>query len=465
MKELKLADLGEGMHEAEIVEWLVQQGESVRLDQPVVRVETDKAIVEIPSPVAGQISEIRFQAGQTAKVGEVLAVYEAAPAHNGGKGATTGTQGAPSLASNAAITTGSPSGANAAPALTSSKPTPAERVRAALVESPATTNDTPHTQKRVLAAPAVRKLAFELGIDLASVTPSAANGRVTLEDVRAHAEQTRLAATQGAAAFQADEAAHNAPAPALAPQTGAIPASQPVKGTTGDVRKVLTGLRRQIAEHMERSWRIIPHATAFDELDASGLIALRKELLQAAEKRGTRLTYMPLLIKLLIPVLKEFPIFNASLDQEKREIVYKRSYHMGVATASPDGLFVPVLRDADKLSLLEIAARLDKLIEGAKTRTLTLPELNGSTFTLNNVGSFGGSSGTPIINYPEVAILAVGRIEEKAIVRNGAIIAQPRMPLALSFDHRVIDGALSGAFLARFKELVEHPQQLLLDMI
>ncbi|HXR64810.1 MAG TPA: dihydrolipoamide acetyltransferase family protein [Ktedonobacteraceae bacterium] len=448
MNELKLADLGEGMHEAEIVEWLVRQGESVRLDQPVVRVETDKAIVEIPSPVAGQISEIRFQAGQTAKVGEVLAVYENAQAHNGGKGAATRTKGAPAQASSTSAPVDVPSSASAKPALAEGEPTPVERFRAALAEDPATANGTPGTQKRVLAAPAVRKLAFELGIDLASVMPSAANGRVTLEDVRAHTER-----------------ANAAPAPALAPQTEAIPASSPVQETTGDVRKVLTGLRRQIAEHMERSWRIIPHATAFDELDASGLIALRKELLPAAEKRGTRLTYMPLLIKLLIPVLKEFPIFNASLDQEKREIVYKSSYHMGVATASPDGLFVPVLRDADTLSLLEIAARLEKLIEGAKTRTLTRPELTGSTFTLNNVGSFGGSSGTPIINYPEVAILAIGRIEEKAVVRNGAIIAQPRMPLALSFDHRVIDGALSGAFLARFKELVEHPQQLLLDMI
>jgi pyruvate dehydrogenase E2 component (dihydrolipoamide acetyltransferase) len=174
---------------------------------------------------------------------------------------------------------------------------------------------------------------------------------------------------------------------------------------------------------------------------------------------------MPLLIKLLIPLLKEFPMFNASLDEEKREIIYHRSYHLGVAAASPEGLLVPVLRDADTLSVLEIAARLEKLIEGAKKRTLALNELSGSTFTLNNVGSFGGSSGTPIINHPEVAILAVGRIEEKAVVREGNIFVQPRMPLALSFDHRLIDGALAGAFLARFKELAENPQQLLLDMI
>jgi len=235
--------------------------------------------------------------------------------------------------------------------------------------------------------------------------------------------------------------------------------------TRQDERQPLTGLRKRIADHMERSWRTVPHATAFDEIDGSALVALRQALKPVAEQRGVRLTYMPLLIKLLIPVLKEFPIFNASLDEEKREIIYKRSYHIGVAADSPEGLLVPVLRDADRLTLLEVAGKLEKLIEGARKRTLSLPELSGSTFTLNNVGSFGGGSGTPIINYPEVAILAVGRLQEKAIVQQEAIIARTMMPLALSFDHRLIDGAMSGRFLARFKELVETPQQLMLDMV
>ncbi len=233
---------------------------------------------------------------------------------------------------------------------------------------------------------------------------------------------------------------------------------------TQDERQPLTGLRKRIAEHMERSWRTIPHATAFGEADGGSLIAMREALKPVAEQRGVRLTYMPLLIKLLLPVLKEFPIFNASLDDERREIIYKRSYHIGVATDSPEGLLVPVLRNADSLTMLEIAAKLEQLIEGARKRTLSLPELSGSTFTLNNVGSFGGGSGTPIINHPEVAILAVGRLQEKAIVQNGAIIARPIMPLALSFDHRVIDGAMAGRFLARFSAMVENPQQLVLDM-
>ena len=169
-------------------------------------------------------------------------------------------------------------------------------------------------------------------------------------------------------------------------------------------------------------------------------------------------------MKLLLPALNEFPIFNASFDEERREIVYKKVYHVGIATDSPEGLLVPVLRNADQLSVVQIASQLEHLISGAQKRTLALNEVSGSTFTLNNIGSFGGGSGTPIINHPEVAILAVGRLQEKAVVRNGTIVSRFMMPLALSFDHRVIDGALAGKFLARFKSLVELPQQLLLDL-
>jgi pyruvate dehydrogenase E2 component (dihydrolipoamide acetyltransferase) len=443
MNELKLADLGEGMHEAEVVEWLVKVGDTVRLDQPVVRVETDKAIVEIPSPVAGRVSEIRFQPGQTAQVGEVLLVYDAPQGRSSGKA-----QGSASVTAPTGSTASVEAQRTQGTLLHTQQEAGAVNAAPALASSTSTGNGTAGANRRVLAAPAVRKLAFELGVDLAEVPPSAPNGRVSMEDVRAYAERAKTSAADKPAA-----------------RTQNILVHSPIQPLAAERREPLTGLRKRIAEHMERSWRTVPHATAFDELDASDLVGLRRALLPAAEKRGIRLTYLPLLIKMLIPVLKEFPIFNASLDEEKREIVYKHSYHLGVATASPEGLLVPVLRDADRLSLAEIATRLESLIEGAKKRTLALNELSGSTFTLNNVGSFGGSSGTPIINYPEVAILAVGRIEEKAIVREGSLIAQARMPLALSFDHRLIDGALAGAFLARFKELVEHPQQLLLDLI
>ncbi len=430
MQEFKLPDLGEGMQEAEVVQWLVKPGDILKLDQTMVKVETDKAVVEIPSPVAGRIAEIRVADGQVAKVGDVLVVFETATSTNGGSST-------PSQSATTAPVTTQPSSA----------------------PSPSPTAQAPTTKQRVLAAPAVRKLAFELGIDLERVTPTNPNGRVSIEDVRSYSEQAKASSALPASSV----------APAEQPVSQAAPITaqkiqQPVP-TAQDERQPLKGLRKRIAEHMERSWRTIPHATAFDEVDGGALAALRETLKPIAEKRGVRLTYIPLLIKLLIPLLKEFPIFNASLDEELREIIYRHSYHIGVATASPEGLLVPVLRNADRLTLLEIASGLEQLIEGAKKRTLSLPELSGSTFTLNNVGSFGGSSGTPIINYPEVAILAVGRLQDKAVVHQGSVIVRPIMPLALSFDHRLIDGAMAGAFLARFKELVENPSQMMLDMV
>jgi pyruvate dehydrogenase E2 component (dihydrolipoamide acetyltransferase) len=424
MQAFTLPDLGEGMQEAEIRRWLVKPGDAIRLDQPMVEVETDKAVVEIPSPVAGTIAEIYVEAGRTAKLGEVLVTFE---------------------------TSMSTDAAKAAPVVQNA---PAPNGAASVVAS----------RSRVPAAPAVRQRAFELGIDLAQVTPSQANGRVTMEDVLAYAKN----ATGEVASAPATVSAPSIPA---ASSTVAAPRVQSVNGTISagaastDERRPLVGLRKRIAEHMERSWRTVPHAVAFDELDGTELVALRHALKPLAEQRGIRLTYMPLLIKLLLSVLKEFPVFNASLDEERREIIYKRSYHIGIAANSPEGLLVPVLRNADQLSIAEIARQLEHLIEGAQQRTLTLSEVSGSTFTLNNIGSFGGSSGMPIINYPEVAILATGRLQEKAVVRDGAVLVRTMLPLTLSFDHRVIDGVQAGAFLARFKELVEYPQQLMLDML
>ena len=453
MYEFKLADLGEGMHEAEIVEWLVKVGETAKMDQTIAKVETDKAIVELPSPVSGKVSEIRVNGGETAKVGDVLVIFETdVPAQASAKESNVASQ-----------TPTASSSPTTPPTISTPPPTAVTATNGlALTQTASAAQSTAQPRPRVLTAPAVRKLAFELDVDLEQVPPSAPNGRVTLDDVKRFAEQAKAAPVpESAPALTAEPVQTERTQPVTAQSASAATQSKQI---TQDERQPLTGLRKRIAEHMERSWRIVPHATAFGELDGGALAALRESLKPVAEQRGVRLTYMPLLIKLLIPILKEFPIFNASLDEEKREIIYKRSYHIGVATDSPEGLLVPVLRDADRLPIIEIAAKLEKLIEGARQRTLSVSELSGSTFTLNNVGSFGGGSGTPIINYPEVAILAVGRLEEKAVVRNGTIIARPIMPLALSFDHRLIDGALAGRFLARFQQIVENPQQLMLDM-
>ena len=346
------------MHEAEIVQWLIKEGDIAKLDQTIARVETDKAIVELPAPVSGRVNEIRVKDGQTAKVGDVLVIFEASTPSNGDTPIKS-SETQPS----------------------STTPSTVSQLDSTLASISASSTKRP----RVLAAPAVRKLAFELGVDIEQVTPSNSNGRVSLDDVRAYSERAKATPEPVQPTVQSV-------APTAAQKT------EQAASSPADQRQPLSGLRKRIAERMERSWRTIPHATAFDEIDGTGLMALRQALKPVAEQRGTRLTYMPLLVKLLLPVLRELPIFNASLDEEKREIVYKRSYHIGIAADSPDGLLVPVLRDADRLTLLQIASKLEKLIEGARNRTLSLPELSGSTFTLNNVGSFGGSSGTPIIN-------------------------------------------------------------------
>ncbi|HEY7417492.1 MAG TPA: dihydrolipoamide acetyltransferase family protein, partial [Ktedonobacteraceae bacterium] len=422
MREFKLHDLGEGMQEAEIRRWLIKPGDTVKLDQPMVEVETDKAVVEIPSPLAGRVKELCVPEGSVAKLGEVLVLFDA-PAHQGAARSSSAAKTAPAPA-NATTSTST----------------------AAAASSAATT-----TRRRVLAAPAVRKRAFELNVDLEQVPSTQSNGRITMDDLQSYIDhRQRDTVTRTAAPTKSEPASTNG---------AALPTGMPVAGTTEE-RQALTGLRRRIAERMERSWRTVPHAVAFDELDGTALVALRQELKPLAEQRGIRLTYMPLLVKLLLPVLKEFPIFNSSLDEEKREIIYKRSYHIGIATDSPEGLLVPVLRNADQLTIMQIAQQLEHLISGAQQRSLALQEVSGSTFTLNNIGSFSGSSGVPIINYPEAAILAVGRLQEKAVVQNGAICARTVMPLTLSFDHRLIDGALAGKFLARFKEIVGQPQQL-----
>ena len=435
MQEFKLPDLGEGMEEAEIRHWLVKTGDTVRLDQPIIQVETDKAMVEIPAPVAGRIASICVQEGTVAKLGEVLVIFD------------------------------TENGAASIPPSSTVQSITSVPLKSTTPASPA--NFTSKAPQRILAAPAVRKRAFELDIELADVPSSHSTGRVTMDDIQAYIERAQkvssVPALTTAMPSAVSETRHEQ-ANGASKNPSMFPGRQESIEATEE-RQPLTGLRKRIAEHMERSWRTIPHAAAFDELDGSELVALRQTLKPLAEQRGVHLTYMPLLIKLLIPVLKEFPIFNASLDEERREIVYKRVFHIGIAADSPEGLLVPVMRNADQLTIIQIAEQLERLVEGAQKRTLSLSEVAGSTFTLNNIGSFGGSSGTPIINYPEVAILAVGRLQEKAVVQNGAIVARTVMPLVLSFDHRVIDGALAGRFLARFKALVEHPQQLILDMI
>lgn len=429
MFEFKLPDVGEGMHEAEILRWLLKPGETVKQDQPMLEIQTDKAMVEIPAPVAGTVSQIFFKEGQIAHVGDVLISFEAA--------------NAPKAAVTSAAVTAVAVPASLLPAVVSGS------------------GIVPRKPGDVRAAPAVRKRAVELGVDITQVKPGSPDGRVLLQDVEAFA--TARAATPVTPPPVVAPPAHlngNGHAP-----TEKLEVTPLVTSGQAEKRVALAGLRRRIAERMELSWRSIPHVAVFDEADTSELVALRDRLKAAAEKRGVKLTYLPFIVKAVVATLKQHPIFNATFDEKTREVVYKNYYNIGLATATPDGLLVPVVQQADKLSLLALAAEINRLGEGGRARTLKPNELSGSTFTISNVGSYGGVSGTAIINPPEAAVMATGKMQEKAVVRNGQIVARPIMPISMSFDHRLIDGADAGAFLATFKEYLENPDLLLLEAV
>ncbi|MDB5078852.1 MAG: 2-oxo acid dehydrogenase subunit [Chloroflexi bacterium] len=431
MFEFKLPDVGEGMHEAEILRWLVAPGDTVKVDQPMLEIQTDKAVVEIPAPVSGKVGEIKAPVGKISHVGDVLIVFN--------------------------------TGAPASPAQPAAKAAGAQPVEAtAEVRSQSITGT--GGAGRVKAAPAVRKRAVELDVDINRVPPSSPDGRVLLKDVEEYAaNQTAPATSESNGHSPKSAAGQILVAVPASPSNAAAPARLAPAGS--EERKPLAGLRRRIAERMELSWRTIPHATCFDEADGSNLVALRGQLKPAAQQQAINLTYTPLIIKAVVQTLKRFPVFNASLDEQTREIIYKGYYHIGIATATPDGLLVPVVRDADRLTLLELSAEVNRLSEGGRSRTLKSNELSGSTFTISNVGSFGGSTGTAIINPPEAAILVTGSLKERPMVVNGELVKRPTLPLSMSFDHRLIDGAEAGTFLAALKEVLENPSLLLLNAV
>jgi pyruvate dehydrogenase E2 component (dihydrolipoamide acetyltransferase) len=417
--EFKLPDVGEGIHEAEISRWLVTVGDTVILNQPLLEIQTDKAIVEIPAPVGGIITEIKAKQGGVAYVGDTLVL----------------------ISQKTAI----------------SHPTTTESgAQNPIQPATAPTTGIAEPGKRVLAAPAVRKLALELGVDLARVSGSGPAGRVLPGDVRQHASHQQTSDIQ-------------LPVPStvstLLQDTGE---EDPINGInrafSAAEEEPLLGIQRQMAHRMDMAWRTIPHATILEEINATNLVALRKELKPEAERRGTNLTYLPFVIKATVQVLKEFPYFNASINMEAQKIIKHQHYHIGVATDTPAGLLVPVLRHADRNTLIQLAANLKDMAERARQRRLTSEELTGSTFSITNFGSFGTSQAIPIINPPEVAILGCGAITDKAVPALGQVTIQPVLPLTLSFDHRLIDGAAAAQFMNRLKVLLTTPSLLLLEM-
>jgi pyruvate dehydrogenase E2 component (dihydrolipoamide acetyltransferase) len=422
----KLPDVGEGIHEAEVVRWLVQPGDRVTRDQPVVEVQTDKALVELPTPYAGRVVSLGAKPGDLVPVGATLFVVDdeseaAAPA--------------------------------AAPEPRPAAPAPAAPAAA----------DAPAASRRVLATPAVRRLARERGVDLTQVPGSGEGGRVLAEDVRRAAAGGPAGRTGPVAPPAPEPPPPAAPAPAPARVEAAV-APPPAPAAGEEVERIpLRGLRRAIARHMVKSLYTAPHVTSFERCEVSALVALRRRLQPLAAERGVTLTYLPFVIKAVVSALKANPWLNASVDDEREEIVVRRVYHIGIATATPEGLMVPVVRHADRLTLFELAAEVERLGQAARERTATLEELSGSTFTITNYGAYGGSYGTPIINHPEVAILGLGRIRPEPWVRDEELVVGQVLPLSLSFDHRVIDGELAHRFMSHLVARLSDPDRLILD--
>jgi pyruvate dehydrogenase E2 component (dihydrolipoamide acetyltransferase) len=420
-----LPDLGEGLTEAEIKAVLVREGDVIQEDAPLLEVETDKAQVEIPSPMSGRVEKIHVQPGQTVKVGAVLVTFADA-----GGGATP-RQAAPATARAAA--------APAAPAVEKTAPRP--------------------EAGPVAATPATRRLARELGVDLAAVRGSGPGGRVTDEDVRAATAKPRPSAPVSPAAARPAELV--GPAKPLA-QVGLEPPPLPRFEQWGPVeRQPLSHLRRTIAERMALSAAVIPHVTHFDKADITDLNALILRNVDEAKQRGITLTLTSFLLKAAALALKEHPQFNASLDAAAGELILKRYYHLGIAVATDRGLIVPVIHDVDQKPVLELARELAALAERVRAGKAALDDLRGGTFTITNIGALGGTGAIPIINYPEAAILGVARGREEAVVRDGQIVARMLLPLTLTFDHRIADGADGARFAADIIRHLEAPERLL----
>jgi pyruvate dehydrogenase E2 component (dihydrolipoamide acetyltransferase) len=424
--EFRLPDIGEGVVEGEVVRWLVNEGDIVREDQPMVEVMTDKATVEIPSPKAGTIAQISAPAGQICKVGAVMVRIDVA--------GDAKSKAAPVVAPAAsASTNGHANGSHGT-------------MHAAVAsQAPAAPRG-----GKVLATPATRKLARDLGVDLSSVRATGDNGRVTKEDVRAADRGGDLPVPPRAAELREP------------PPSARFPRES---GDTRDERVPFRGVRKKIAENMHRSKTTAAHFTYVEECDVTELSSLRKRAKARAEERGIKLSFLPFIVKAVCAGLKKYPIVNSTLDEAAQEIVLRKRYHIGVAAASEAGLIVPVVKDADQKSLFQIADELEQLSEKAKTGKASREELTGSTFTISSLGALGGVLATPIINFPEVAILGVHKMKPVPVVRDGAIVIRDMMNLSISLDHRIVDGYEGALFLQHVVTLLQDPTLMFMEMV
>ena len=458
--DFKLPELGENVTAGDVVRVLVNPGDSITKDQPILELETDKATIEVPSSVSGTVKEVKIKQGERVKVGQVVLTVD------DGAGATNGKGAAKTTAASATTDKPKPQPTGAAEEGGLSQETPeAKQAAEASDEAPkeepkpkrgevvdisrgtARSAPPPPPQSEAApsgvlapAAPSVRRLARELGVDIQRVSGSGPSGRISVEDVQAFVKSVMAGGTSGAAA-------------------GALPDFS----KWGEVeRKPMSNIRRKTAEHLSHAWNAIPHVTQHDKADVTSLEALRKQYGPQAERAGGKLTMTAIALKIVAGALKKFPQFNSSIDVARNEIVYKKSVHVGVAADTERGLLVPVIRDVDRKGVLQLAAELGAASEKARTGKLSLDDMQGAGFTITNLGGIGGTSFTPIVNWPEVAILGISRGAQEPVFINGSFQPRLMLPLSLSYDHRVIDGADAARFLRWIVDAFEQPFVMML---
>ncbi|MEK4424278.1 dihydrolipoamide acetyltransferase family protein [Solibacillus sp. FSL K6-1523] len=433
----RLPDIGEGIHEGEVVKWFVKPGDQVKEDDILAEVQNDKAVVEIPSPVEGTVEEIFVAEGTVAIVGDALIRFDA-PGYEDLK-----LKGDEHHDANESAKTEAQVQATAeAGQEVKKEETPKEVVKADASSS-----------QRIIAMPSVRKYAREKGVEIQLVSGTGKNGRVLKEDIEnflaGGGEEVAPSEENVAVHEQAEETKQAAPVV--------------LEGEFPETREKMSGIRRAIAKAMVHSKQTAPHVTLMDEVDVTALVAHRKKFKDIAAEQGVKLTFLPYVVKALISTLRKYPEFNRSLDDATQEIIQKHYYNIGIAADTEKGLLVPVIKHADRQSVFGLSTAINELAVKAREGKLAPAEMKGASISITNIGSAGGQWFTPVINHPEVAILGIGRISEKPVIKNGEIVAAHVLALSLSFDHRMIDGATAQNALNHLKRLLSEPDLLLME--
>ncbi len=438
--ELKLPELGEGVHEGELVSWKVKVGDTVKDDQVLCEIMTDKATVELPAPFHGKVSALMAKEGEMIKVGQTVLTYEGAA---GAKAASSGA----SASSSPAASAPAPAAMSAAPTSKSSSSVGSGGGSIGVATSSSTGSGAGGTAMHVQAAPSTRRHAREAGADLGQIQGSGPHGRVMREDV------DKFISGGGKSSG-----------------AGAVAAGRPMMATSAREERVpFKGLRKKIAEKMRLSKDHAAHFTYVEEADATELVRLRNEAKEIGAAQNVKVTYLPFVMKAMVAALRKYPIMNTSLDEEKSELIYKNYFNISLSVQTEDGLTAPVVKNVESKSILQIAQEIQTLVDKARAKKLTMDDLTGGTITLTNAGSIGGLFATPVINYPEVAILGFNKIDRKPVVKkiNGKeeIVIRDWTLFSISLDHRVVDGAIGAEFMKLFIRYIENPSLLILESL